>query len=183
MARITIDFVDINLVDGYQNTDHEAFLKKLKAKEKKLKETDSNSHAYLYDLRNGIYCIEPKVVTLGEKLNNYLNYLNYLNQNYANWNPSTPVISYLDCGLVPVSYAPSFYADWLNDLVVRDLVKKGLIDPIYIKGTSVLQQGYVGATKDVWVKRSQLAKVLNCPEEFATCTTLVQALINAYDRK
>lgn len=182
MIRATVNFIDLKFAEGFQNSDPEALIKKVREKERKLKAEGSDSHAFLYDSRNGIYCLNPKIDSQIDRLRNYLNYLEYLNANYDSWNMGSPAIAYLDCGLVPISYGPSFYSDQLNDEVVSSLVKTGKIDPIYLRASSVLTQGYVGATKDVWIKRSQLAQILNVTEEQATCSNMIRALIQLHER-
>lgn len=160
--RITIDFK--YLVDvGYKESDKGGLLEEAK----------KNNTAY-YDKRNDIWCITDLKRTSPLEL--YKNYIEYINSNYNNWNNTSICLSYLDMGLVPVVWTPSFMQSYLaNDFHI--LAEKWKIDLLFLPASSLLKRGYVGATKDVWVKKKDLAKVLNVSESQANLSTILKLAI------
>lgn len=131
-----------------------------------LKQYKEDGALIAFDKRNGITCINP---TLDVKC--YKNYINCLNMYYNNWLS----YGYLDLGLVPVLIAPSFMSDELNESV--GTIAKAWPFSIYtMRPTSFLQTSYRGATKDVWIKKEDMAKLINVPIEKASLSTFLKRL-------
>lgn len=135
-----------------------------------LDEWRSNGNAF-WDKRNGIWCMckleETNPLTL------YKNYINYINSCYDSWVKSSIAISYLDMGLVPIVWLPSFLADYLAESV-GELANTWNIQIHQMAPSSLLLRGYVGAARDTWVKKEDFAKVLGVPIEKACLSTLLK---------
>lgn len=122
---------------------------------------------YKYDKRNGIWCLNPT-----EDIVMYRNYIEYLNSCYSDW----VNYGYLDAGLVPLLMGPSFVADNLNSQVM-EIAKVWRVPLHPMKAVSFLNKGYVGGTKDIWVKKEDLARVLGVSEEKATLSYLLNEIV------
>lgn len=157
--RVTMNFR--HLSDCGYNEDAKEFI---------LSEAKEAGNA-VYDLRNGIWnCMNLEKVP---PLEQYKNYIDYINSMYKDWNSASPCFSYLDMGLVPIVWAPSF----MNDTLYKEiglLAESWGIELIFLQSSSLLRRGYVGGTKDVWVRKTDLAKVLNVPLEKACLSTLLK---------
>ena len=158
-SRVTIDFNFLSDC-GYAESD----------KNHLLNQAIENKNAY-YDKRNGIWYISNFDKVTPIQL--YKNYIDYVNSNYKHWNTASSCISYLDMGLVPVLWGPSFIQDYIfNEVgVVAESWKKDLI---FLPASSLLKRGYVGASKDVWIKKKELAEVLDVPLNKACLSTLLK---------
>lgn len=158
MIRVTENFIDLNLNEEEANNF--------------MKEVVESGVYFETDKRNGIYCIRPT-----NDLVCYKNYIDYLNSYYSDWKS----YGYLDLGLVPILLAPSFMADSLNTQI-NELVKSWKIPLIQMPPVSFLRRGCLNATKDVWVKKTDLAKLLNVSEEEATLSTLLNGMMRRLDQ-
>lgn len=153
MKRVTINFVPANV-----SSDAEA--------DDLLRRCRENGRPYVFDRRNGIYCIEP---TLDAKC--YLNYLDYLNANYKDWRS----FGYFDLGMIPLFIAPSFMQESLmNELEV--IVSAWKI-PIYtMRACSFLGTSYFGV-KDSWVMRSDFEAATGVPADKASMSMFLRNAI------
>lgn len=132
--------------------------------ESALKEAKEQGAKIQFDVRNGIYCIEPTFDLL-----TYYNYLVLLNSEYSNWKN----YGYLDAGLVPYLMAPSF----MQEILVGNmgpLIDGKKVDKYALKPVSFLCNGYVGGSKDIWIKKSDLAEIIGCPIEQASMTKFLE---------
>lgn len=154
--RITVNFKTCDV--SYASEDE---------KKEYLKRNKEHGTVIAYDTRNGIYCIEPS-----NDMQCYKNYIEYLNENISEWKN----FEYLDMGLVPLIYAPSFLQDIFSEQA--DQLSKIVQCPVFsLRPISLLQNGCVGLAKDVWIKKSDLARVLNVDESQARLTTLLDRVV------
>ena len=119
-----------------------------------------------YDKRNGIYCCNPTY-----DFDCIINYYSLLDMASSSWKPDVP---YMDAGLVPVIYLPSFMQ---SNIKVYDqfrkyiyMITKGQIEFIEFPATTFLQDNFSSAYKDTWCWRKDLAKFLG-KSEFSRLTT------------
>lgn len=131
-----------------------------------IKEAKESGRVVLLDTRNSIYCLDPTM-----DIECYKNYIDYLNAHYNEWRS----YGYMDMGLVPITLEPSFLKSWWEG--TRYKLPMLLNCPVYsLRAVSFLNNGYVGSTKDSWVRRCDLAVSLGVPEEKATLSTLLERL-------
>lgn len=126
-----------------------------------------NGVQVLRDVRNNIVCIAPTM-----DLVCYYNYLVLLNSEYSNWKN----YGYLDAGLVPYLMAPSF----MQEILVANmgpLIDGKKVDKYALKPVSFLCNGYVGGSKDIWIKKTDLAEIMGCPVEQASMTRFLESKI------
>lgn len=152
MERITINFEPLAKF-GLSEADGPRILKEYKEKDA----------IVAFDKRNSIICINP---TLDVQC--YLNYIMYLDSHYSEW----VGCGYMDMGLVPILMCPSFMADTIQQQVYA-IAQKWDCSIYALRAVSFLNRGYVGATKDIWVKKEDLAKILKVPVEQATLKNLL----------
>ncbi len=117
----------------------------------------------LYDVRNGIWCIDPTLDFVC-----YKNYINLLNMYYDNW----VTYGYLDMGLVPLFMWPSFMTDVMAE-AAPELSAKLNIELIPMRPVSFLLGKYSDINKDMWIRKSELADFLKCPIGKATLSNLL----------
>ena len=121
------------------------------------------------DQRNNIFCMAPSM-----DLQCYINYLVFLNSQRENWKEAN--LHYLDAGLVPYIMAPSF----MHDILVQNtgnLIDGRKVEKFFLKPVSFLCNGYVGGSKDVWIKKTDLAEILGVPVDKASIIDLFRSRV------
>lgn len=153
MKRVTVNF---KFTDVSSDAEADDLLRRCR----------ENGRPYLFDRRNGIYCIEPTLDAVC-----YLNYLEYLNANYKDWKS----FGYFDLGMIPLFMAPSFMQESLmNEL---DILVSAWQIPIYtMRACSLLGTSYFGV-KDSWVKREDFEAATGIPADKASMSAFLKNAI------
>lgn len=119
-----------------------------------------------FDERNGIICVDPSF-----NFECYINYIELLNSLRHKW----VNFGYLDMGMVPLWYAPSFMHKGYLDEVVK-LADNFNIRYYVMPSTSVLKRSYKD-TEDLWVFRKDAAELLNKEPNSISSTDLIRRFL------
>ena len=70
--------------------------------------------------------------------------------------------------------APSFMQDFLV-AAIGPMIDGKRCEKYPLKPVSFLCNGYVGGSKDIWIKKSDLAEIMGCPIEQASMTKFLES--------
>lgn len=122
------------------------------------RDTEEQKKRTFRDTRNGIICIEPTM-----DMECYMNYIDLLNLHRDKW----VNYGYLDLGMMPLAMAPSFMQGAIREGMAT--IANGLNVPIYyMPAVSLLFERCSVGEDDIWVFKSDIARVMNIPETQVT---------------
>ena len=132
----------------------------------------SMSRVTYHDRRHSIDCYEPSC-----NLECYLNYLDYLNRHMDRW----VNYGYLDMGMVPLGFAPTFLQGVWNEYVSTYLVKNGIPYEM-MPAISLFSNKYKSRAHDIWAFKSDIAKALDMKESDITAASVLYKIIPKEER-
>lgn len=116
------------------------------------------------DERTGIICNDPVI-----SLEGYLNYIELLNGLRSDW----VCTRFIDFGMMPLVMAPSFY----HNLIKEELVKIAKVYDIpwfAVESISPLRVNYKSQDTDIWVYKSDVARVMGTTEDQVTLSRFIR---------
>lgn len=124
------------------------------------------------DGRNGIICVNPSV-----NIECYINYIDLLNGLTSQWKSA----GYLDLGMMPFVMLPSFMPQQMKPALVALASNIGL--PCYdMPPVSVMFAACKMPEEDIWVLKSDVAKIMGVPESQVTLGRFLRRINNELNR-